>query len=156
MNEKIKVLFLDIDGVLNSDYFYNKQRENPKEWEEVPYPLTEFDPDCIKRLNQIVEETNVKIVVSSDWRFTEGLEQILFAVGLQHPIFDTTPYYFSKRDKEINIWLRNHNVEQYIILDDNDFFNKEQHKHFIKTNYSEGLTEEKTKKIINYFKNKRQ
>lgn len=149
--KSLKILFLDIDGVLNSDDFYNNQRENKKEWEEVTYPLTEFDPKCIERLNRIVEETNAKIVISSDWRFTEGLENILFMAGLKKPIFDTTPYYFGKRDKEIEIWLNNHDVIKYVIVDDNDFFTKEQHEHFIKISYLNGLTEEKAQEIINYF-----
>lgn len=58
----MKVLFLDIDGVLNSDTFYINR---PKETKQLPYPLSEFDPACVERLNRIFSETKARLVISS-------------------------------------------------------------------------------------------
>lgn len=36
----------------------------------------DFDKKAVKILNQILEETNAEIIVSSDWRFHATLEEL--------------------------------------------------------------------------------
>ena len=65
-----KYLFLDFDGVLNTDRYAKRLRK------EGIDPFDEFgamfDPDTISNLRSIVEQTDCKIVLSSTWR-NEGM-----------------------------------------------------------------------------------
>ena len=53
----MKVLFLDIDGVLNG---HEKHPDSP---------YTTIRPDCVRRLNRVIKATDCKIVISSAWRY---------------------------------------------------------------------------------------
>lgn len=144
--ENLKIIFLDIDGVLNSDeYFNNRVKEG------LNHPLTEFDPLAVARLNKILEETDAKIVVSSDWRWTNNLDTIFEEVGIKGKIYDRTGYRFGIRDEEVEDWLEKHNVVDYVIIDDQHNFNKERKQHFFRTKYNDGLTDDIMNKIIKYF-----
>lgn len=148
----MKVLFLDIDGVLNHQEFYER-RENDTYLKSLSYPLTEFDPLVVERINDILDKTDSKLVISSSWRFDENLQNIFTKVGFKHKIFDITPYGMGKcRGAEIKQWLDTHeNVEKYVIIDDDNDMLKEQKKYFIRTTDFNGFTEElkiKTLKIL--------
>lgn len=66
-----KYLFLDVDGVLNSDEWYHE------EWnKDHVYPQGDFDPKCVEIVNRIVKETGCKVVVSSSWRAEANLQSI--------------------------------------------------------------------------------
>jgi hypothetical protein len=52
-----KILFLDIDGVLNGHH------KHPKS------PYTKIIPTCVGRLNEVLLATHASIVVSSAWRY---------------------------------------------------------------------------------------
>lgn len=146
---KIKVIFLDIDGVLNNREFYTKRSQDERV-NKLSHPLDEFDPDCVERMNQIVEATNAKVVISSDWRFTIGIENIFKEVGLNFEIYGKTPYRYGLRYEEIHEWLDKHTeVEDYVIIDDIEFQNfKSEGERFIHTNDEYGLTECKKREII--------
>lgn len=62
----MNLIFLDIDGVLN------RQPENPrKEWKDFhanDERMFGFNPENVKNLKYIIDNTNAKIVVSSSWR----------------------------------------------------------------------------------------
>lgn len=68
----MKVIFLDIDGVLatHKEFMTNRtkfQTKHPEAKEiRIPYP---FNSGCVKIFNEILDETNAVIVLSSDWRF---------------------------------------------------------------------------------------
>lgn len=53
----MKVIFLDIDGVLNSTS------------QQTPAIGNEFLPRCVRELNRIIALTDAKIVLSSNWRY---------------------------------------------------------------------------------------
>lgn len=73
-----KYLFLDIDGVLNHEKFYQNRFNLLKQHKEIPsYPLCEFDPFCVEQVNRILYETNANLVISSSWRFDKDLKNIL-------------------------------------------------------------------------------
>ena len=65
----MRIIFLDIDGVLNSELWYK----------EVKYANLEekhFSPALVENLNTITDQTGAKIVVSSSWRKNKTLEQL--------------------------------------------------------------------------------
>ncbi|MEN9360426.1 MAG: hypothetical protein RL095_1961 [Verrucomicrobiota bacterium] len=106
----MKVLFLDIDGVLIPNSWV-KQRGT-------------FDPVAIANLNRIVAATGAHIVISSSWRVQNGLPALreLFGVaGFRGEIIDITPVLRHSRGEEISAWLQAHSeVHEYLILDDVD------------------------------------
>ena len=75
----MKVIFLDIDGVLALDkqFFQNRNKfhfKNPIAKElNIPYP---WDKSAVKVFNKILEATDATIVLSSDWRIHWNLEDI--------------------------------------------------------------------------------
>jgi hypothetical protein len=143
MSEPPKIIFLDIDGVLNT--FTD---ETPRS----RYPLL---PRCVENLNKIIRETQAKIVVSSTWRFLfktpKDLEKVLKESGFEGEIFDFTdslPNYYSVRGNEIKKWLEDHeellgvpyyDFSSYIILDDDSDMLLEQKDNFIHVNNLIGI-----------------
>lgn len=104
----MKIIFLDIDGVLNSNdwYMYRQCKivsgDIPSGDVTKKYPFYEFDPKAIARLNKIIVQTNAKIIVSSTWRLgrrAEDLQEILTSVGCIGEVIGTTP---SMRGTSIN------------------------------------------------------
>ena len=85
----MKVLFLDVDGVLNHKLFYDNF--DNIQLVHNNYPYTEFDPTSISLLNKILSETNAKLVISSSWKVEENLNDILKEVGVKFDIYDITP-----------------------------------------------------------------
>ena len=60
----MKVIFLDIDGVLNHEQHYKwlMETNEPTPLQEV-YPYSEFNPKSCQLLNEIIKETCAQIVV---------------------------------------------------------------------------------------------
>ena len=67
-----RILFLDIDGVLNGkDWAVENIGRGNEGWS--PYV---FDPRTVRQLNRILEITGAEIVISSSWRHAWTLEQL--------------------------------------------------------------------------------
>lgn len=158
---KIRILCLDFDGVCNSETFYAKRANG--EYGVKPYPLSEFDPKVIEQVNRIIEKTGAKLVISSSWRFTEGLRNIMEQVGFSEKCldFETTPYLGTIRGLEIKKYIEEysdkHNgdeIETYCIVDDDIDMLYEQKDNFVKTDaYYGGLTNEKADEVIRILNN---
>ena len=67
----MKIIFLDIDGVLNSDTW-----EKSKAFKNGVYPSNSFDPFSVQLLNNIINETQAKVVLTSTWRLKFTLQEI--------------------------------------------------------------------------------
>lgn len=132
----MKILFLDIDGVVNSEEFFEKRSKG-----EHP---TDIDNYMALLVNRIVENTGCKVVLSSSWRgYKDGEEQIERMIGVK--LHDRTPRLTESmvRGKEIQMWLDAHpEVEKYAILDDDSDMLVSQAPNFFKTDWKVGLTEE--------------
>ena len=151
----MKIIFLDCDGVINSDlWFRNPYKRN---FDDDP----DIDPRCINLINDLCDVSGAKIVISSDWRYDVWCKRRLEKAGLKN-IIDTTPvfdvdWYLGPteptRGDEIDDWLKTSSeVTQYCIIDDIDDFKMEQRPYFVKTNPYFGFTIENLKdclKILN-------
>lgn len=115
----MKVIFLDIDGVLNVI---------PKSHDDFGGT---FHEDFVENLRQIIDETGAKIVISSSWRFSglEWMQKMWRFRNLPGEVIDVTTFFADKklnlnywdvvRGHEIKIWLDTHtDIENYVILDD--------------------------------------
>jgi pterin-4a-carbinolamine dehydratase len=85
----MKVIFLDNDGVICLANNWGSRHKKQKEWggmklsmrgREIPleYRFDNFDQKAVKVLNEILEQTDAEIVVSSDWRLHANLEELHF------------------------------------------------------------------------------
>jgi hypothetical protein len=104
-----KVIFLDIDGVLNC-----RRTSNPR---SLPYVV---DPALLGRFRRLVAETGAKVVLSSTWRYDPAG---LFSARHHHvPFIDTIPDLpHQPRRDEILTWLERHpEVTRYAVIDDED------------------------------------
>lgn len=152
----MKVLFLDFDGVLNSEGY----RDDPDLYLEAP-----IEPAKMPLLKRIVDATGCKIVLSTSWRdywsFTGEhtdrigtfIDKIFSDFGMR--VTGKTPERnFFRRDEEVDFWLRDHHfitkIESYCILDDIDeiFFDANIREHLILTNSKIGLTDDDVKRAI--------
>lgn len=158
----MKVIFLDIDGVLNHEQFYIKRAESAKTGtnEFQSYPLSQFDPESVANLNYITEQTGAKLIISSSWRFDSDIKDIFKKVGITAPVYGITPslrekYGYLCRGKEIDLYLSRHpEITRYVILDDDSDMEPHQMPYFIQTDaYSDGLNKDLSEKAISILNN---
>ena len=143
----MKVLFLDVDGVITHQHYKNKEREG-------------LDPEKIKLIARIVKDTGAFVVLSSSWRLSYDqktekkdwdyvlLEKCLGDEGIS--IYDiTTRIPFSDslgwrrtRPLEILDWVVEHKVNSFVILDDDnwDFARYGLDKHWVHTSAEDGIS----------------
>lgn len=124
----MNILFLDVDGVLNSNL--NKEIKRKSNQPISSYYIT-LPGDKLFKLRKIIDSTDARIVLSSSWRlggFIDGpsyaqrnLESQLNSYGMS--IYDITPSSYNRdRGIEISRWLDDFRmkmgyVPNYIILD---------------------------------------
>lgn len=123
MYKKFPIIFLDIDGVLNSEESVNEvyQENFSTRWTHLPHKKH------IKILDKIIDITKSKIVISSTWRRTQRwyqLGDLLYLAGLKNAdvIFDSTPILNKKRGLEIQAWLDEYDSLPYTQLDNDNKF----------------------------------
>ena len=143
----MKVLFLDVDGVITHQHYEGKEREG-------------LDPEKIKLIARIVKDTGAFVVLSSSWRLSYDqktekkdwdyilLEKCLGDEGVS--IYDiTTRIPFSDslgwrrtRPLEILDWVVEHKVNSFAILDDDewDFARYGLDKHWVHTSAEDGIS----------------
>lgn len=162
----MNVIFLDIDGVLNSNLWNENHQKEIKEG-------TLIDRNLVSLLGMLVRTTNAKIVLSSGWRFwfdekkvpirteTERLVEFLSSENIS--IYDFTPDLTTEeirkslkfslvKAQEILKWIELHEeVNQWIVLDDLDLHNSIVSEHQIQTNPEIGLTREDVELAMNIF-----
>lgn len=149
------IVFLDIDGVLNSSRFF---------YDNNPLPMGRpgaIDPDAVRRLNQIVDATGAKVVLSTSWR-TQGVDTVsgyLSERGFTGSVIGATPTNMDgPRRSEINEWLwqaerLGYRVDRFIVIDDDENAQVFDGPYavkgtFIWCNHVDGLTDECVQKAI--------
>lgn len=146
----MNIIFLDVDGVLNSTTklieIYNKTN---KPHSLYSYP---FDEKCLSNLQSLVKQTNSKLVITSTWRkTTEGITKLINTLSkykLDKEIIGITPILNKKREIEIKTFLSNLNYNpNFVILDDNCDMGSLL-PFLIKTNIKTGLTKENVEEAI--------
>jgi len=137
-----KVIFLDIDGVLNS------HRGNLFADEFI-------ERAAVKAIDQLCQMTGAKIVVSSTWRLGRHNNCMHFAEMMRVMGFTGRIYYHEEnwrtksitekgkrtlRGDEIKEWLSRHpEVTHYVIIDDDTDMLDEQLDNFVHVDYMEGF-----------------
>ena len=146
-------IFLDIDGVLNSD----------KTLARTPNRYLGISSDKVKLLREIVKATGANIILSSSWRTMDStdpdykyLVKCLKYKGLF--IKDKTSRNFGHhRGKQIREYLNEHpEITNYVIIDDEFQYAFEEcglSEHFLHTDFTTGLTKKDVIKAIEILNN---
>ena len=124
------IVFLDIDGVLNSEQWYAQATSRKEERNSQPSThrsLLErsIDPACIQRLNRLLQRTGAVVIVSSSWRKKHQLSEIVSIIearGFCGEVIGATSSDDGtlSRGEEITRWLKK-NVPRgvaYVAVDD--------------------------------------
>lgn len=134
----MKIIFLDVDGELTYSDYRNEETAN-------------IDIEKVELLKEICDKTGAKVVVSSSWRGSEdytpkiynvlieilsknGIEVLGDIPHLKTEIIGDVPEtirleedldikckYGTGRVAEIQKWINEHEVESFVILDDEDW-----------------------------------
>lgn len=165
----MKVIFLDIDGVLNHKEHmiseYNKNHSTSS------YHM-ELDQNKIKMLADFVHETNSVVVISSSWRIG-GFEKSLSIQNLMKQLNNygiiiggyTSLTFERVRGREIAQWIVHNciSIPNFCIFDDHSNM-EDLEDHLVKTSWDRGLEDihiqmakqvlDKTPstKVVNYIK----
>lgn len=140
LNQNMKILFLDIDGVL-----INRKALASSKGIFPPTP----DPEAVKALNRVLDETGAYVCVSSCWRAgkdAEQLQDLLNEWGVDCEVVGKTPYLMHEiRGIEIQEWLDKFQfdgtiVDSFVIIDDDKDMG-ELMPYLVKTVFEWGLTE---------------
>jgi hypothetical protein len=149
----MKVLFLDIDGVLNGLGCFTQPNAH---W---------IEPDCVNVLNRVIKDTDCKLVLSSSWRYQihygactlQGFEYLLRSHRInayQRLMGYTATDEMCKttRGEQITYWLntrgRELGVERYVVVDDLDLGITDEGHPFVQPNGGWGLTREDETAIV--------
>ena len=146
-----KILFLDFDGVLNTEHYQSLLQYQGKPWQDEYGAF--FDPKAVKQLKRIIDATDADIVVESSWKYLglDAMKELWEVRNLPGTIIDITPSLLGKnKGVEIASWLSKYAKQdiRYVIIDDEYVILDSQLPHFILTNPYEGITEEQANRAI--------
>lgn len=173
------IIFLDIDGVFNCELFYNSKQfqdyldsEKGRESEKIEKLKFHSSQICKQRLgwfNQLCDETNSDVVLSSSWRnggTIEELQEMFDYAGGTFKLIDKTGNCRCRtRGCEIKEWLEEnitmethgcyyYDFYKYAIIDDDSDMLLNQYNHFFQTDNYSGLTPNTCYKIKRFFLHK--
>jgi hypothetical protein len=118
------IIFLDIDGVLN---VYCESRDK--------YGCT-FHQNFVDNLRYIIDSTGADIVITSTWR-SDGLitmQNMWKDRNLPGKVVGVTPYIdICKRGLEIEKYISENDIKNYVIIDDDTDMLESQMNNFVRT-----------------------
>eukprot|EP00397_Hematodinium_sp_SG-2012_P028081 GEMP01029545.1.p1 GENE.GEMP01029545.1~~GEMP01029545.1.p1 ORF type:complete len:242 (+),score=40.46 GEMP01029545.1:70-726(+) len=131
--DDMSIVFLDVDGVLNSTYGFNRS----------------INRDKSELVAQLLDRSGASIVVSSSWRSPPHRRRTLLRVLEEHGISmckcvgQTPEIDFMNRSNEISMWLDEHpSVTRYCVLDDYDFdWSDRVAPHVVEIDETKGVTQ---------------
>jgi len=153
--DKIRIIFLDIDGVMNSDEYFMSHLDRDGD-------TLFIDPEKLTVLNMLKDIPGIQIVISSSWGDTA--DGPLKRLGLEIPITGHIHHFHFDwicRGCEIEDYIvnmlhlrgtkfgekhRDHDKYEYVIFDDDEDMLLGQKDNFIQTNRDTGLTEDDIRK----------
>jgi hypothetical protein len=166
ITKDMKIVFLDIDGVLNDDF--TKERTPPLQttggW-GMSMRYTGIERGKVERLHKIFRETDAKLVLSSTWRLHPEMHPYMWKMlgkFIKSRYIGKTPItdQYTYRGKEIYEWIKlnldedGNQIKKFIMIDDdtsvNDYFKPD---NIIQTGHRDGLTDELTEIAIKRLNN---
>lgn len=141
-----RLVFLDIDGVLN----------NLSSALALGNPSKHLDPVCVGLIERLLKEADAKVVVSSSWRIGRTVESLqqeldsLWANKIADRIIGKTgDGYNGHRGRQIKEWIEVNAPDcSYVILDDDSDMLPAQKPYFVKTTFEDGFRAAHYKKAM--------
>lgn len=157
----MSVIFLDIDGVLNSFEKHTDRSLPHHEWSPKTMNVfgieLEVYPEMVDRLNKITDATGARIILSSSWRvgyLAEWADVVihLHNAGVRGFILGRTPHgpHLNTREAEILAWFEENpdeNVNSFVILDDDNRITYLSDFH-VHTEFNVGMQDEHVERAI--------
>lgn len=144
----MKVIFLDIDGVLNHADWLTEHRN---------FGLDHLDPAAVARVQRICDATGAHVVISSTWRLVYSLGRLrdmLYERGLRARVVGETPHLpAQERGDEIQLWLdrtparRGWELDGIVILDD-DRDMRHLDPWLVRTAFATGITDADVERAV--------
>lgn len=133
-----KIIFLDVDGVLNYSHYTNDA-------------TNDIDPAKVQMLADLCDKTNAKVVITSSWRGSKNYTPRIYTVlrnvlnTYNVPVLGDAPYielefsqkhtavnhidftdcttfkYGTGRGAEVKQYIDEHHIKKYVIFDDEDW-----------------------------------
>ena len=152
MTASPRTLALDMDGVVNSAIWFEKMACDALSRRPISHMI---DPECVARLNTILELSGADVVISSSWRILHTVAEIDSALkekGFTGNIIGATPKYRSPRGREIQEWMTDEgrDIDQLVILDD-DADMAHLTPCLVRTSWSVGLTDDDVAVALSLF-----
>ena len=147
-----RIIFLDFDGVLNTEYYQGLLQFQGKQWQDQYGAF--FDPRAVRQLKRVIDATGADIVVESSWKYLglEAMQELWRVRNLPGRVIDITPSLTDNASKgeERAAWLSEFATPdaRYVIIDDEYVVLDSQRPYLIWTNPYEGLTEEQANRAI--------
>jgi hypothetical protein len=145
----VTVLFLDFDGVLNSEGSFVHETRRRKRDRGLGGAVNEtLDPVCVSNVMYVLDHyPEMKVVISSAWRQEFDIEwlreKLRFYDFDAERVIDVTPTIGDEmRDAEIQLWLTRHpDTGRFLVFDDNDWGLKRAFPaQFVQTTWETGFT----------------
>ena len=145
----MKYIFLDFDGVLNTEKHQAYLRSIRMNTCDGYGPI--FDPDAVECMRCIVSRVpDCCIVIISSWKF-EGEDRMYklwqdrnlpgVLAGITPTLIpESLDDLYAGKGREIKAWLASHPTSHYVILDDVPDFLSKQMPHYIEINPIVGIT----------------
>lgn len=139
------VVFLDMDGVLT--HFLEMFFSVPLKATDTEIDKNYIHPAKAQMFANFIKDNDLQVVLSSDWRRRDCYEHdpkvfedyFFEKTGCRIPVIDFTPT-LGHRGMEIMQYVRAHDIDNYVILDDSDEMLPEQLNRFVHVNHLNGLT----------------
>ena len=163
-----KYIFLDFDGVLNTEHYQNLLYHEGKAFQDEYGAF--FDPETVEQLKRIINATHADIVIQSSWKYLvlEAMQEMWKERDMPGKVIDITPSSVSDswllsanlddidpsmghcKGMEIDSWLSDYanKSTKYVIIDDEYVILDSQQPNFILTNPYDGITEDLADRAI--------
>lgn len=142
----MRVLFLDVDGVLNRTGYKPGASAGLRSW---------IEPELARRLGDVIAATGASVVLSSDWRRGRELSLLreeLAAAGVVCTLIDTTPVLGEVRWREIEAWMTaNQLAPEAVVIVDDGYDMGPLAARFVRTSPLNGLDADAARAIVALF-----
>lgn len=144
---KTNIIFLDIDGVMNTEHHLRRQKLETGDMNNENWA-----PTACRHLILLCEQFNAQIVISSTWRIERDIQELRSILTLNdispELLIGTTPILVHEappdtfcRGDEIKRWLSENSCRNYVIIDDISAseFLEEQQSHLVTVKPDKGF-----------------